>query len=397
MSAYKFPIEDLTWRKNCVGVACFNCSKLFAVRKAHYEKNNNLYCTKKCHSGEGCKTKRCTKCKEVKDKKDFPKATHTKSGVYSHCRICSNATTRSAYKKSKKNPDKYIKVCAIEGCNNKTPMSHPRCGMHQNIGTNRDKGELKNFYEGKQVQYADKIIDYPESPTGKAYIGIAKKPLMESETGYGFEGVLIQTDDRMLVQCHNCGEWRKHLSLHVKSCTGLTAKEYKRKYGLLMRTGLLSDAQSMENTKNLFNQTVGFRDWNKNPKNAKRRMEQNAKGRALAVARKKKGGVSAEQMNRTGTCPLQIKTRVIEFIHANKEFPTASNRGQSLYQIIAKRFGSFKDGMREYGLPQWIKGTYGERYYEFPDGSIHSFNSRDIQERDMFYQLMVQKCPVLTN
>jgi hypothetical protein len=126
-------------------------------------------------------------------------------------------------------------------------------------------------------------------------------------------------------------------------------------------------------------------------------MEQNARGRALAVARKKKGGVSAEQMNRTGTCPLQIKTRVIEFIHANKEFPTASNRGQSLYQIIAKRFGSFKDGMREYGLPQWIKGTYGERYYEFPDGSIHSFNSRDIQERDMFYQLMVQKCPVLTN
>lgn len=396
MSNYKFPIEDLAWRKNCVGVACFNCSEIFAVRKTHYEKMDKLYCTMKCYSGTDSTTKRCTLCKEVKDKKDFVKAKHTKSGVYSSCRTCSNTTTRKHYKKAKKNPAKYIKVCAIDGCANKTSISHPRCGVHQYTGTNRDTGEMKNFYKGKEAQYADKIIDYAESPTGKAYIGIAKQPLIKLKKGHGFDGVLVQTDDRLLVQCHNCGEWRKHLSTHLKKCCKLTAKEYKRKYGLLMGTGLLSDAQSMENTKHILKQTAHMKKWRKNPKNKKRMAATNAKGREMARRAKKELGLSMQQMNNRGTCPLQVKTRVIEFIHANKELPSSANRGKSLHQILRKRFGTFQEAMYEYGLPEWERGTYGERFYKFPCGTVHSYNTRDMPQRDMFYQLMVQKCPVLT-
>lgn len=46
-----------------------------------------------------------------------------------------------------------------------------------------------------------KIIDYPSSPTGKAYIGIAKEPLMPNKSGYGFEGVLLESSNRKFVQC----------------------------------------------------------------------------------------------------------------------------------------------------------------------------------------------------
>jgi hypothetical protein len=106
--------------------------------------------------------------------------------------------------------------------------------------------------------------------------------------------------------------------------------------------------------------------------------------------------LSMQQMNNRGTCPLQVKTRVIEFIHVNKELPSSTNRGKSLHQILRKRFGTFQEAMHEYGLPEWERGTYGERFYKFPCGTVHSYNTRDMPQRDMFYQLMMQKCPVLS-
>jgi len=46
---------------------------------------------------------------------------------------------------------------------------------------------------------ADCMIDYPDSPTGKAYLGIAKKPLMANVGGYGYQGVLLQDSAREYV------------------------------------------------------------------------------------------------------------------------------------------------------------------------------------------------------
>ena len=46
-------------------------------------------------------TKQCTKCKETKDKKDFSRKKHTKSGLDSWCRKCHDISTTAWRKKNK--------------------------------------------------------------------------------------------------------------------------------------------------------------------------------------------------------------------------------------------------------------------------------------------------------
>jgi len=283
----------------------------------------------------------------------------------------------------KNNKDTYRNVCSNESCKNKTTPFRKLCEVH--LGT-----PLPDFFSGKQDSYKDKIIDYPESPTGKAYIGIAKKPLMKNSTGFGYQGVLIQTDDRSLVQCCNCGEWLRALPIHLKKCSKLNASEYKEKYGLNQSTGLISDAQSMAHTRSILKNTEQLKQWRKDTGYTPSK-------ETLAKANKtrKRLGHTAQQMNNYGTCPLQIKARTVEFIKVNKEMPNSSNRGQTLYGALIRRFGSFKGAMEEYGLPYRIKGGHGSRPFMFPSGETHRFDLKDSMQRDMFFELIMSKCPVM--
>jgi hypothetical protein len=95
--------------------------------------------------------------------------------------------------------------------------------------TKKTTGDNKNY------------IDYPDSPTGRAYAGINKEPFMKVENGHGYFGVLLQDETRERVQCHSCGEWHKRLTnWHVKRCANMTITEYKKKYHLNIEKPFLS-------------------------------------------------------------------------------------------------------------------------------------------------------------
>ncbi len=386
MSHHIFPIEDIIWRKGCKPRQCPTCHKVFLARIASIKGNKKTFCSRTCQSGLVSDTeKRCTKCHAVKALDMFPDAKHTRTKKQSWCKSCTNASTRQISRRNKKKWERSTnkKLCAVKGCTNIANFEHPRCGMHQ-YGVK----EVPNPFKGKTEKFAERIVPYKQSPTGKAYIGVAKAPLMKAVGGgHGFQGVLLQNEDRSLVQCHHCGEWRRALTAHVKSCTGLTTKQYKEKYGLLFTKGLGSEADSLYRTEKLLSGEIhSFKKGNTHTPH--RTYAHNTRETSMA------------EMNRTATCPLQVKARIIEFIHASKELPRSSNRGNKIYSLLYKRFGSFRKGMDHYGLPHPVSNFNGRLHsktgFMFPGNKIYRFNTLDIAEREAFYQLMVQKCPVLS-
>jgi len=228
-----------------------------------------------------------------------------------------------------------------------------------------------NIFAKNKKLYEHKLIDHV-SPTGKSYIGVSKKPLMKS--GYGYKGVLLQDENRKFVMCNECGKWMKKITEKHLQTHGLTSREYKKKHGLFLDKGLVSDETSMRLTKAaLKNKTKRSMPKTKPPKTKKKPME---------------------YFNKHETCPLQLKTRLFQFIIDNKELPSQCNKGRRIYKAIYARYGRFGKAITNYGLPYFerIGTTY---LYKFEDGSFYTFNINQMYDREELYSLLITKCPEL--
>jgi len=225
------------------------------------------------------------------------------------------------------------------------------------------------------------LIDYPSSPNGKAYIGTAKRPLMPIKDGHGFEGVLLQDARREFIQCASCGVWRKIITQrHLQACSqGMlqTTSDYKHKYGLYMKQGLVSDVTSLKLTQACL----------------KNKSKKNWFTSATPIPIPQKGYIRSKRQHQNiyGTCPEQLKARTKEFIVANREFPRSSNRGGALYKAIYRQFGSINGALKEYGLPTFVK--IGTSYtYTFPNGKQISYNINRFNQREAFFEKMIEEC-----
>jgi hypothetical protein len=234
-------------------------------------------------------------------------------------------------------------------------------------------------FKNNKESYADKIIDYPQSPTGKAYVGINKQPFMKAAgNGYGFQGVLIQDENREKIQCHGCGAWVQKLTTgHVYSCSQLTTTEYKKKYGLNSDQGLVSDETSLRLTRVALLNKATHRTFG---------------------GKRGRGGTKKHSIsffNRYGTCPLQLKTRLYEFIRCNRELPSPGNRGKALYQVLSRRFGTYEKALIAHELPS-MKRDGTNMQFTFSDGTIYKYNLNQFYDRQKLYYIMLDKCPVLS-
>lgn len=232
---------------------------------------------------------------------------------------------------------------------------------------------------------ADQVIDYPSSPTGKGYVGVAKSPLMPVKKGFGYMGVLMQDSEREKVQCHHCGIWMKKIStFHTMKCLKIDMREYKKKYGLFLSKGLVSDKTSLALTKNCLKGLLSAE-----------KMEARFGQKNNIQGRNGWDYSSIQKMNRLGTCPLQMKQRLYEFILSNRELPSQGNRGRSIYKILTKRYGRWGRALKEHGLPFLArKGT--NMKWTFPDGTQYQYNLNRMYSREAFFNMIKEKCPVLS-
>lgn len=233
--------------------------------------------------------------------------------------------------------------------------------------------------------YKDLLMDYANAPTGRAYVGFNKRPFMKSDTGIGFKGVLIQDENRALVQCYECGNWFARLTkTHFRICNPKIdgVRGYRIKHGLSLRQSLCSDAYALKMTENLF----------KNPTLQKGKHYNNLN---FLPPSSNKGTQTEAYKNLRGTCALQVLSRLVRFILTSHELPGRENRGNALYKILVKRFGSYGDGLAAHGLPN-LKRKGTTMLYTFPDGEELRFNLNQWNDREALYQMILKKCPVLT-
>lgn len=209
--------------------------------------------------------------------------------------------------------------------------------------------------EGKLIKYQGK----------KAYIGFAKVPLIPNDNGIGFKGVKLQTEKRDLIQCSECGEWKKRITSRHLMLHGTTVLEYKKKFGFNLQTSLTSDTSSLISSNNMLGLKHSFTNNKSIQRKGTEKLEEHWKKR-------KARPISIEEKNKLGTCSEQIKQRMRSFIIRFKRLPSPSGigaDGMALWSLLRHRYGKVNKGLRELDLPQRIqRGSHVD--YVFPDNVI---------------------------
>ena len=99
-----------------------------------------------------------------------------------------------------------------------------------------------------------------------------------------------------------------------------------------------------------------------------------------------------EYENKHGTCPLQLKTKLYEFVLNNRELPGSHNRGAQIYKALKRRYKDFSAALVAHGLPSVArKGT--NMLYIFPDKTEYSYNINKLFDRYQLFNMIMEKCP----
>lgn len=268
-------------------------------------------------------------------------------------------------------------------------------------GKNHSYKKLNGWLEAKKWAIKDdRVLNDASSPTGKVYIGLAKNPLTKVKNGFGFYGVLSQTNNREFVQCHICGKWvRKINNAHLKGHK-ISYKDYKKKFGLQTTTALIPDSVSyhMEETtrKWMFEK---FKDPEFKRKYIERMQKIGLKANKQNIgnnfsARKIE---SAEHNNNYNLCNEQLKYRIIQYLKKYRFLPTGSTKGEAdnIVHALITRHGSRNLGFKHYGFPTFFKsGTRVEM--TAADGAEFTFSyaARDY-DREKVYDWIIKHTPII--
>jgi hypothetical protein len=233
------------------------------------------------------------------------------------------------------------------------------------------------------------IVSYPDSPSGKAFVGKAQPPLPRNKK-IGFRGILVQTDDRSLVQCYLCGQWMKRLPMHIKAIHGVDAEEYKRQFSLAKSTALCSDKTYQEYVKTGYNLQKILAKMKKS--NNKGFIKVKPKHKDYHLRRK-----TVDFQNKRGTCSLQLIANLWLYIKRAKKIPQAHTYSQS--DTLRKRFGDgcWPTTMKRLGLPykHYPRVKQGHSLIHWPDETEEMIDW-EIFDYEKFYKLMLKKCPNLS-
>lgn len=335
---------------------CCHCKKDIPQKKL-----GERFCTKKCKHSYYMKHGKNKKCAE--------------------CGITFNTTNTSK---------KYCsKSCMRKSNYNNVPIELKRKWESERKDKKMLEEHLKeNEFTKNKHKYNQRIVKYAESPTGGAYVGLAKGALIPNDNGIGFKGVKIQSENREVTQCYKCGKWYKNLNSHILRAHKMDIDEYKQEFGFNAHENLLPDAITMK-LSDLMTKRITSGDI------VPSRNHQISRYRNKNIDHSRHYEKS-EYQNKKGTCPLQLKEALVNYIHRFKRLPSGKgakvNRFEK-YQTLERRFGSFNNALKAYGLPTRHKmGALTE--YAFPNDDVIVVKNGD--NLMPIYNKMVALCPILS-
>jgi len=288
------------------------------------------------------------------------------------------------------------KLLAKRNAKNAKNKKHGWYDKYFDIGQDKRRGtkikRAATYLRRNRLQVEDeRTIDYDESPTGRAYTGVAKSPLRKLENGHGFYGVMMQTENRELLQCHVCGKWLHHLTHTHLNKHGINKAEYNNEYGLARKNTLVSDGRSLEQ------EMIGRENIKKIWEKGHKAMLEKGRKRK---ARKEwvKEWHSEEKRNERGVCNKQMGARLVTFVKRFKDLPSRSTvkfDGRAIAHILDRRWGSLNKGFNAYGFPsRYRQGSRTE--FSIPDTKeLMTFNYNKFGDRNKVYPWLQENCRLL--
>jgi len=254
-------------------------------------------------------------------------------------------------------------------------------------------GRTKKILElvaDQKMKITDERTDSYDSPTGRVYIGVAKKPLMKVRNGFGYQGILLQTDNRMFIQCHVCGLWFRILSKLHLATHKMNQKQYKKKFGLFSTKALVSDDLSYSLEERAYKR-------NEVSPNSEKHLS-TARAKAMTAKRGKHQLLSknTEWNNRHGLCEKQLGFRLLEYIKTYKSLPSRGQKGEgrSIAKALHRRYDSLNLGFKHYKVPQIFRqGTNVELLA--PNNKQIFYNYNKGYDREVVYQWILKNTPYL--
>lgn len=242
------------------------------------------------------------------------------------------------------------------------------------------------FFSDNKHLYQDKLIDYPNSPTWKAYIWLAKRPLMENDNWIWFKGVLLQSENRNLVECSITWKWFKIIPTKHLEKNWYTREKYKEEFWLNNTQSLVSDTYSRFYAANMTN--VASKNMNVSKE---KRQEWLSKWRKTMSDNREKKYNTDQMKNDKWTCDLQLKHRFISYILWHYKYPP---QNKFPYKSLKDRFWSINNALKSYWLPTRKQFGYTV-LYEFEDW--YTFKIISWKWYSELFEIMKMKCLVLND
>ena len=290
--------------------------------------------------------------------------------------------------------DNWTKLCKKEECklinrrkndNNYTERIIMKHEAIRSTWENTDH-DMNTFFLGKESLYADKIIDYDLSPSGKWYIGLNKQPLIPNDNWIWYKWVLMQSTNRTLVQCSECWKWYKVITNNHLKWHWLTKETYNEKYWLNKTQSLVSDTYSRFYASHIVD--VVNKRW---VVTEEQRNQWIQKWRETMAKRKGMSYNTDQMKNNNGTCDLQLKHRFINYLIGHHKYPPMNKYS---YWALRDRFWSINNALQVYWLPT-RKRLWYTTLFEFNDW--YSFKVVKWKGYEELFDIMKLKCAVLTS
>jgi len=170
---------------------------------------------------------------------------------------------------------------------------------------------------------------------GQVFLWEGKAPFVES--GKSVWGALEYDKEAEKVRCHECGEWHRNLGYHLR-IHGLSPREYKVKHRLNISSRLLGPNAHKERAA----KTITCNNF--------RKPEVIARAVAARAKRTEYTRNSAEQVNVSGTCPVQWPAVVRDEALRLGRTPTSTEVPGKIRDAAIRAYGTWTSAMANLGL-----------------------------------------------
>lgn len=224
-------------------------------------------------------------------------------------------------------------------------------------------------------------------------IHVYKEPLRTNAGGYGYLGAVLQTADGSKIQCHICGKLFRSLASHLTAAHKVSAKEYRKSYGIAHNTALVSDQERVVRA-DRFNEMVAS---GKITRGTQKDNWEKASKASVKACKGKKFELSLEVKNKRGSCPDQIIDKIQQF-HKEFGFPPTRYQFEDAYKwgkryvrLAENEFGSFRKAViKACGKAQEYKQPY-------PKKQGKDWSSEEIIEMIQLYYQEENRVPTFSD